>query len=87
MNKPELHIHMVIGGKSLRKSKVLERMSTAKFQQQDPLLLVDFSVHGCLGVPSGGSQEWTEDTMPDWLQPVMGEFLPVLSKAEARESD
>ncbi|CAE7322828.1 unnamed protein product [Symbiodinium sp. CCMP2456] len=92
MNKPGLH--MVIGGKSLGKSKVLERMSTAKFQQQDPLLLVDMRIPPRMGstdvlecLQEVAKSRWTEDTMPDWLQPVMGEFLPVLSKAEARESD
>ncbi|CAE7839927.1 unnamed protein product, partial [Symbiodinium sp. KB8] len=92
MNKPGLH--MVIGGKSLGKSKVLERMSTTKFQQQDPLLLVDMRMPPQMGsadvlecLQEVAKSRWTEDTMPYWLQPVMGEFLPVLSKAEARESD
>ena len=85
---------MVIGGKSLGKSKVLERISTSTFKQQDPLLLLDMRMPPLTGstdvlecLQKVAETRWTEDTMPDWLQPVIGEFLPVLSKAEARESN
>ncbi|CAE7298276.1 unnamed protein product, partial [Symbiodinium sp. CCMP2456] len=95
MNKPGLH--MVIGGKSLGKSKVLQCISTAKFQPQDPLLLVDMrrppltgstDVLECL--QEVAKKRWTEDTMPAWLEPVIEgtkQFFPSLSKAEMRESD
>ena len=88
---------MVIGGKSLGKSKVLQCISTAKFQPQDPLLLVDMrrppltgstDVLQCL--QEVAKKRWTEDTMPAWLEPVIEgtkQFFPSLSKAEMRESD